>query len=84
MERVIENCNAELRTSRKDRFWYCVRGKGFIIWLSDFYPSKENNQIRWLSDIEVHKNAPKIAFDTLAEILHGATKKFYNMSLENF
>lgn len=77
----LKNCNVNFYTSRKDRLWYSIKGKGYIIWVSSFYPSKENDQIIWLSDIEINKNTPKITFDILDEFLQGAVKRFNKMEI---
>lgn len=77
----LKNYNVNFYTSRKDRLWYSISGKGFIIWVSSFYPSKENNQIIWLSDIEVNKNSPNKAFEILEEFTQGAIERFEKMSI---
>ncbi|MFD2914425.1 hypothetical protein [Psychroserpens luteus] len=77
----LKNYNVNFYTSRKDRLWYSISGKGFIIWISSFYPSKENNQIIWLSDIEVNKNSPHKAFEILEEFTQGAIVRFEKMSI---
>ncbi|UTW67968.1 hypothetical protein KFE94_07585 [bacterium SCSIO 12643] len=72
----LKNYEVNFYTSRKDRLWYSIRGKGYIIWISSFYPSKENDRTIWLSDIEINKNSPNVAFETLTEFLQEAVKKF--------
>ncbi len=77
----LKNCNVNFYTSRKDRLWYSITGKGYIIWISSFYPSKENDNTIWLSDVEMNKNTPKIAFEMLNEFLQGAIDKFDKMEM---
>ena len=77
----LKNCNINFRTSRKDRLWYSIRGKGFLIWISSFYPSKENDRTIWLSDIEMNKNAPQDGVDAFNELIQGALAKFDKMEL---
>ncbi len=79
----LKNCNINFYTSRKDQIWHSIRGKGFIIWISTFRPSKEKDQTVWLSDIEISKNSPKIAFKTLDEFIQAAIDKFDKMELQS-
>ena len=79
----LKNCNVNFYTSRKDRLWYSIKGKGYIIWISSFYPSKENDQTIWFSDIEIDKNSPKIAFESLDEFIQGAIDGFDKMNLQD-
>ena len=77
----LKNCNVNFYTSRKDRLWYSITGRGYIIWISSFYPSKENDYTIWLSDIEINKNTPKIAFEILDEFFQGVIEKFDKMEI---
>lgn len=77
----LKNCNVNFYTSRKDRLWYSITGKGYIIWISSFYPSKDNDQTIWLSDVEINKNTSKIAFDILNEFLQGAVDRFEKLEI---
>lgn len=77
----LKNCNVNFYTSRKERLWYSITGKGYIIWISSFYPSKDNDHTIWLCDIELNKNTPKIAFEMLTEFLQGAIGKFDKMGI---
>ncbi len=78
----LKICNVNFYTSRKDGLWYLITDKGYMIWISSFYPSKENHHTIWFSDIEINKNSPKITFEFLDEFIQGAIDKFNKMKLE--
>ena len=77
----LKNCNESFYTSRKDRLWYSVRGKGYIIWISSSYPRGTDNEIYWLIDFEISKNAHPDGMKYLDEILEGAVKVFSKMEI---
>lgn len=79
----LKDCHVNFYTSRKDRLWYSIRGKGFLIWISAFYPTRENGQTVWFSDIEMNDNALQIGRDALEELVRGAVTKFEKMELVN-
>lgn len=77
----LKDCHVDFRTSRKDGLWNCIRGRGFLIWISWFYSSRENGQTTWFSNIEMNENAPQAGRDALEELIHGALTKFEKMEL---
>lgn len=79
----LKNCNVDFYTSRNDRLWYSIRGKGFIIWISSCYPSKQEGRTVWFIDLEFSRNIPQQGSDALQELIEGAIQVFEKMELEN-
>lgn len=79
----LKNCNVDFYTSRNDRLWYSLRGKGFIIWISSPYPSKQEGSTVWVIDLEFSRNMPQQGTNALQELIEGAIQVFEKMELDN-
>ncbi len=77
----LKNCNATRNGSRHGSWLASIRGKGFIIWISAFCLSKDDQGITWHATIELSSSAPAIAWQTLEEFIAGALYTFEKMSL---
>ena len=80
-DNFLRECGVDCYTNRKDRCWHAIRGKGFIIWMTSFYGTRNQGETIWYSDIELNKNVPQAGKDTLEEFLHGAIARFDKMEL---
>jgi hypothetical protein len=76
----LKHCNATRNHSRHGN-WASIRGKGFIIWISDFCSQREDSLITWLSDIELSSHVSIIGRQTLEEFIAGALHNFEKMSV---
>ncbi|MDO7846097.1 hypothetical protein Q5H92_07010 [Hymenobacter sp. M29] len=77
----LKNCNAQFYTSRKESIWHSIRGKGFIIWISEFSVSQENGNTVWYSEIELSQNTSRTAVQTLQEFIEGALSQFEKLAV---
>ncbi len=78
----LKNCDVNFYTNRNDALWYSIRGKGFIIWISSFYPRSEEGKTVWHCDLEINKHAPEGGMQALQELVDGALAKFDKMRVE--
>jgi hypothetical protein len=73
----LKNAHVEFYTSRNDRMWFCIRGKGFMIWISDFSPDfDENGDRAWLTQVEILRSAPVTGMEAFNEFLSEAVSAF--------
>jgi len=77
----LKNCEVDFYSSRKDKLWFSIRGKGYRIWISRFYVQKENDTTYWLSDIEIEKNAPPRGKEAFDELIQASVARFEKMEL---
>jgi hypothetical protein len=77
----LKNCSALRNNSRQGNWWASIRGKGFIIWISSFYPQREGHLVTWFATIELSSNAPTLGFQKLEEFIAGALHHFEKMSV---